>query len=115
MLFEGSFEYIFFALFALVAGTFLYKIIKNRGIKGAMFGAPIHNTVGEVAGRDTGLMNVAVRVHTLGNNDLGYEVGLELVAKSFASYQMMPAKLSPADANQLASLLQIAARGPDGT
>ena len=115
MIVESGFEYIFFALFALVVGTFVYKIIKNRGFKGAMFGAPIQNTVGEVAGRDTGMMKVSVRVHTLGDKDVGYEVGLELVAKSFASYQMMPAKLSPADANRLASLLQTAAGGPDGT
>jgi len=115
MIVESGFEYFFFAVFAVVIGSFLFKMIKYRGFKGAMFGAQIHRAIGEVPGSGTGLMNVSVRVHTLGSSDVEPDVGLEFVAKSFASYQMMPIKLSAADAKWLASLLESAAGGLNGT
>ncbi|MEP6654380.1 MAG: hypothetical protein ABJA82_13550 [Myxococcales bacterium] len=36
---------IFFIIFGLVAASMLYKAIKNRGFKGAMFGAPVAKQV----------------------------------------------------------------------
>ncbi len=102
-------------MFALVVGSFLFKVIKYRGLKGVLFGAPIQHTIGEVTGKGTSLMNVSVKVHTFENKDNEREVGLEFVAKSFASYRMMPIKLSATDAKWLASLLQSAAEGPSGT
>lgn len=73
-----------------------------------MFGAPIERTIGEVAGGGVKLMTIAVKVHTLGGGAPDKAIGLEFVAKSFASYQMMPVTLSSSEAKKLATLLQSA-------
>ncbi|MEW5771592.1 MAG: hypothetical protein AB1831_14665 [Pseudomonadota bacterium] len=104
---ENNFEYIFFAIFAFVAGSFVFKIIKNGGFKAAMFGAPIARTVGEVEGSGTKLMNIKVKVHTLGGSQ-DKAIGLEFVAKSVGSYQMLPVTLSASEAKKLTTLLQAA-------
>ena len=109
-----TFDIIFFSIFATIAGTFLYKIIKHGGFKAAMFGAAINRTVGEVGGSGK-MMKIAVKVHTLGGGEPDKAVGLELVAKTFASYQMTPVTLSASDAKMLASLLQVAAEESHAT
>lgn len=111
---ESLFPIFFFAVFSLVVGSFLYKMLKHGGFKAAMFGAPIERTVGEVAGGGMKLMNIGLKVHKLGG---GREkaVGVELVAKSFASYQMMPVTLSTAEARKLIMLLEAATGGQNAT
>jgi len=100
------------AFFVLFIGSFIYRIIKNGGFKAAMFGAPIERTVGEVsASRSSRLMNVAVKVHVLGGNSSDKAIGLEFVATSFASYQMMPVSLSTVEAKKLIMLLESATDG----
>lgn len=111
MSFDDVIPYLFFAVFAAVVGSFILKIFKHGGLKAAMFGAPLERTVGEVAGGGVKFMSIAVRVHTLGGNDAEKAIGLEFVAKSFASYQMMPVTLSAAEARKLAMLLQSATAG----
>ena len=107
---ESFFPIFFFAVFALIVGSFLYKMHKHGGFKAAMFGAPIERTVGEVAGGGVKLMNVGIKVHKLsGGRDK--TVGVELVAKSVASYQMMPVTLSAAEARRLITLLENATGG----
>jgi hypothetical protein len=100
----------FFIFFAMIAGLMGYRIIRHGGFKAAMFGARIEHTVGEVAGERQGSMGVALRVHALRRDDSEMLVGIELVARSFASYRMMPVTLTVNQAQQLASLLQNAAR-----
>jgi hypothetical protein len=109
--FESIFPFLFFVVFALVAGSFIYKIFKHGGFKAAMFGAPIARTVGEVQGGGIKFMNIAVKVHTLGGDSPEKAIGLEFVAKSIASYQMMPVTLSASEAKKLATLLQSATTG----
>jgi hypothetical protein len=111
MNFENTFQYLFFAMFALVAGSFIFRIIKHGGLKAAMFGAPISRTVGEVQGGGVKFMNITVKVHTLGGGSTEKAIGLEFVAKSVASYQMMPVTLSATEAKKLATLLQVATSG----
>ena len=96
----------FFGMLAFVVGTFVFKMVKYGGFKAAMFGAPIERTLGEVEGSGSRMITVTVRVHALGGHVAGKDIGLEFVAKSFASYQMMPVALSAAEARKLASLLQ---------
>lgn len=103
-----------FGTVALGLGAVLYKIVQHGGFKGAMFGARIDRTVGEVAGGGVKLMKVRLRIHKLGGG-LDRAVGVELVAKSFASYQMMPVTLSNAEARRLIGLLEVATGGPDVT
>ncbi len=108
-------DVLFPGIFLLVAGFFVYRIIKNKGIKSAMFSAHINTTVGEVAGIDQGMMTTMVKVHTLGNSGITEAVGLEFVAKSMLSYQMMPISLSIAEAKNLIEVLNIAVAGSTDT
>ena|SRR5579863_8238455 len=105
---------LFLIVFVLIAGRFLFKAMKFGGMKAAMFGAPIESTVGEVAGAGSGIMSVAVKVHRL-DGGAQKTVGLELVAKSVASYQMLPITLSAADAKKLIQLLDAATTGTPST
>ncbi len=97
---------LFFLVFAAVVGYLVYRVLQHGGIKAAMFGARIERTVGEVPGERQFGMNVVLKVHALRRDDSEKLVGLELVAKSFLSYEMTPITLSVHQAQQLASLLQ---------
>jgi hypothetical protein len=101
---------LFFVVFAAVIGYFVYRMLQHGGFKAAMFGARIESTVGEVTGERQFDMNVAVKVHALRRDDSEKLVGIELVAKSFLSYEMTPITLSVHQAQELASLLQSATR-----
>jgi hypothetical protein len=39
---------LFFLVFAAVVGYFVYRVLRHGGFRGAMFGARIEDTVGEV-------------------------------------------------------------------
>ncbi len=108
---ENIVQYLFFAIFAVVALSFLYRIVKHGGFKGAMFGADIVRTVGEVECAGQSMMGTVVKVHVLGGGASERAVGLEIVSKSFASYQMFPVTLSAPEARKLSTLLQTATGG----
>jgi hypothetical protein len=93
----------------LVVGPFLFRIYKN-GLKGAMFGAPLGQTVGEVSGSGNSIMSFTLRVYVLGGDSPEKAVGLEIVAKSVASYQMMPISLSTENVRKLIMFLESATR-----
>jgi hypothetical protein len=95
---------IVFGVFGAVAAYFAFRFLKFGGLKAAMFGARIERTVGEAEGSGGGVMKTLVRVHVLD----GGAVGLEFVAKSFASYQMIPLTLSESEARDLIRYLQSA-------
>ncbi len=107
---KNLFPVLFFTVFAGVVVTFVYRIFKYGGFKAALFEAPITRTVGEVAGNNGSMIKSAVKVHILGDASSGNAVGLELVARSVLSYQMLPISLSNAEANRLIALLQEAVR-----
>jgi hypothetical protein len=109
---DAGFEVLFFAVFAAIVGFFVYRMIRHGGVKAAMFGARIDRTVGEVSGEKQGPVGVALKVHILQREAAERLIGVEFVAKSFASYQMMPITLSTSQAQQLASLLNEAVRAP---
>ena len=95
------------ASIAIIA-LLLLRALNFGGLRGAMFGARIQDTVGEVAGAASAV-NTILKVHVL-DNPPDKAVGIELVAKTFASYQMMPITLSVTEANTLMGLLQSATR-----
>jgi hypothetical protein len=97
---------LFLVILAVVVGYFGYRILQHGGLKGAMFGARIERTVGQVSGERRTAINVALKVHTLRRDNSEKLIGIEFVAKSFASYQMTPITLSVHQAQQLVSLLQ---------
>lgn len=101
---------IFFVLFGATVAYFIFRFFKFGGFKAAMFGARIERTVGEAKGSDGSMMKTLVRVHVLEGSP-EKTVGLEFVAKSFASYQMVPITLSLSEARDLISYLQSAVDG----
>ena len=107
---KNLFPVLMIIVFAGVVISFVYKMFKYKGFKAAMFGAPITRTVGEVAGLDSSIIKSAVKVHILGGVPSEHAIGVELIAKSILSYQMLPISLSNAEANRLIALLQEAVR-----
>jgi len=103
--------YVFVGFFLLVIGTFVVKIVKHGSFKGAMFGASIGRTVGEVSSDRGKLITTLIKVHTLDGSTHDKTVGLEFVAKTIISYQTMPCSLSVAETKKLISLLESAVRG----
>lgn len=106
---ENVATYLFWAVFAAIALSFLYRIIKHGGFKAAMFGADITRTVGEVECAKQSMGSMVLRVHILGGGPSERAVGLEIVSKSIGSYHMLPVALSAAEARKLITLLQTAA------
>jgi ribosomal protein S28E/S33 len=99
-----------FWIFLVSLGLFfLFRIVRYGGFKGAMFGANIERTLGEVQGQSVAGSWTTVKVHVLSSESKARTVGIEVIGKSIASYQVTPIKLSSIEAQRLASLLQSAA------
>ena len=98
---------IFAIVFVGILAYMIYGVIRYKGFRGAMFRSELRNTIGEVEGTNSGLVKSKVRVHVLDSkNTLDKNIGLEFIATSFASYQMMPISLSRSQAVNLISYLQ---------
>lgn len=80
-------------------------------LKGKLLGGKILETLGAVEGSRQGLVGTTVRVHRIEGKH-GQLISLELVAKSFLSYQMFAVALDPNEARRLATLVQQAADTP---
>ena len=98
-------ELLFFGIFCLVIGNFVYSIAKYGSFKGALFGSSIKNTVGEVAGKGPRLMKMVIKVHELDDESQERVVGLEVVTKTFSSYRMTPFAMNMEEAKKLAELI----------
>jgi len=101
---------IFLAIFALIAGHFLYGRLKYGSWTGAFLKGSIARTVGEVelAG---GIGSQKVTVELMrGSDDSEEFVGLVIVAKVALAASMQPYKLSKAQARELAGYLNQAAQ-----
>lgn len=101
-------ENLFWLAFGGVAAFFLFRVVRYGGFKAAMFGAKIEKTIGEVEGHPQLPVRTTLKVHVLGGGSPEKAVGIEFIAKSVASYQMVPVTLSVSEAKKLASLLQAA-------
>ncbi|WP_148289689.1 hypothetical protein [Ideonella sp. B508-1] len=101
-------ENLFWFFFLGIVGYFIFRMVRYGGFKSAMFGAKIEKTLGEVEGQRQALLSSRLKVHLLEGGPSEKAVGIELVAKGVASYQMMPITLSAAEAKRLVSLLQSA-------
>jgi len=108
-----KFEYVFFGLFALVAANMLRKVVKNGGLRGAFFGAPIRSTVSEIELHRRGMVKSRLKVHTLAGDSSAPKVGVEIVYTTALSWQMMPISLSTEEARHLAEALNRAANDSD--
>jgi hypothetical protein len=100
------------AMAAIVALNIVYQLIKNKGLKGALFGARISETVGELDLGRTGPMSTTLRLHRLEAQKPGSPtVGIEVVNRSIAGYHMLPIRLTSEQATALKELLAQALAG----
>ena len=101
-LIESAFPFIFGAIILFM----IYQFISKKGFRGLLFGAEVINTLGEVKGIKRGSLNTVARVHTLKGDDCSSDaIGIEIVAKSFASARITALSLSTNEAKRLANLL----------
>jgi hypothetical protein len=100
--------YIIGLVLALVGGSFIWKRIKYGSFKGAMFGSVLRSTIGEVSADQGSLVQTRLRVHLLSGRDATSSpaIGIEFIARSFASYQMIPITLTQEETRALISLLE---------
>ena len=90
---------------AILAGN-VWLTVKHSSWKGALFGAQISRTVGEVPARGSRWGGVSFKVHQLESADSDRAVAVELVAKGPMSYQMLGASLSAAATRDLIAKLE---------
>jgi len=101
---------IFLAIFALVAGRFVYGRLKYGSWSGAFLKGSITRTVGEVD-LTGGVGTQKLTVQLMSSSDNGEEfVGLVIVAKAALAASMQPYKLSKTQARELAGYLNQAAQ-----
>jgi hypothetical protein len=102
---------VFFAIFALIAGRFLYGRWKYGSWTGAFLKGSIGRTVGEIelARGISGSQKLTVQLMR-GSDDTEEFVGLVIVAKAALAASMQPYRLSKAQARELAGYLNQAAQ-----
>jgi hypothetical protein len=104
------FQLIFFAIFALVVGRFLYGRLKYGSWTGSFLKGSIDRTIGEVR-LSAGIGGThTLKIHTLRSDDDARSVALVVVSKAALAASMQPYRLSKAQALELASLLTQAAQ-----
>ncbi len=108
---QWSPEYIPLLLIGAVAVFFLWRTVKYGGFKGALFGARIARTVGEVDTTGGRFSRTVLKVHVLEGGAGSKDVGIEVTSRAAMSYHMMPLSLSITGANELIRSLQAAVDG----
>jgi hypothetical protein len=95
----------------VVTVPMIYKVIKYRGLKGAAFGVPLREKIGELELSNRGLTKTKLRVHVLDPTSPGDgpHVGMEVIQSTFASWEMRPVSLTRSEARLLAEELSQAA------
>lgn len=101
----NNFDSFFWLIFVGIGVYFVFNVVRRGSLKGAIFNATIAQTVGEVEGSGPSMMRTRVKVHIL-EKDAQKLVGLEFVATSVASYDMMPLTLSVTEAKKLVAVLE---------
>ena len=107
-----EFKHILFVVFGLVAAAMIFKVIKYRGLRGAMFGAPLRRLVSEMELESRGMVKTKLKVHVLDPRDAssGPHVGVEVIHSTIGSWEMKPISLTRAEAQKLADHLTLASR-----
>jgi len=104
------FQLIFFAVFALIAGSFLLGRLKYGSWTGAFLKGSIEQTYGEVLLTRGFASSWALKVVELRDSNGQPFVGLVITAKAPFAASMTPYRLSKDQARELSSLLSLAAK-----
>ncbi len=104
------FQLIFFAVFALVAGSFLFGRLKYGSWTGAFLKGSIEQTYGEVLLSGGVASSQVLKVVELRDANGQAFVGLVITAKAPLAASMTPYRLSKDQARELSGLLTLAAK-----
>jgi hypothetical protein len=105
-----NYQLIFFAVFALVAGSFLFKRLKYGSWTGAFLKGSVEQTYGEVLLSGGMVSSQVLKVVDLRDDNGEAFVGLVITAKAPLAASMTPFRLSKDQARELAGLLSMAAK-----
>jgi hypothetical protein len=104
------FQLIFFGVFALVAGSFLFGRLKYGSWTGAFLKGSIEQTYGEVLLSGGLASSQVLKVVELRDGNGQAFVGLVITAKAPLAASMTPYRLSKDQARELSRLLSLAAK-----
>lgn len=105
------FQFIFFAIFALILGSIVLGRLKYGSWTGAFLKGSIDRTYGEVQlSRRNGTSQEVLKVVELRDSDGQPFVGLIVTAKAPLAASMTPYRLSKDQARELSALLAMAGR-----
>lgn len=104
------FQLLFFAVFALVVGSFLFGRLKYGSWTGAFLKGSIEQTYGEVMLARGVVGSQVLKVVTLRDSGGETFVGLVITAKAPLAASMTPYRLSKDQARELAGLLTVASQ-----
>jgi len=104
------FQLIFFAVFALIAGSFLFGRLKYGSWTGAFLKGSIQQTYGEILLSGGMASSQLLKVVELRDGNGQAFVGLVITAKAPLAASMTPYRLSKDQARELSGLLSLAAK-----
>ena len=104
------FQLMFFGVFALVAGSFLFRRLKYGSWTGAFLKGSIEQTYGEVVLSGGVASSQVLKVVELRDGNGQAFIGLVITAKAPLAASMTPYRLSKDQARELSGLLSLAAR-----
>lgn len=97
--------YVIWGLGAIGLASVIYRAVRNRGLVGAMLGAPVERTVELDLGRRGGIGRT-LKVHKLQSGDADSPaVGIEVVVRTFGSIGMTAIPLTREQAGAMRALL----------
>ena len=84
----------------------MFRVLKNRGIKGAFFNSKIIETVGSNNSSKSGKHKTSFSVHKLqARNTDEIKIGIEIALRHRGAFRNIPLTLSVEEARDLANLL----------
>ena len=104
------FKFLFYGVFALVAGSFIYGRLKYGTWTGALLKGSIERTYGEILITSSVASSQALKVVELRNTSGESFVGLIVTSRAPLAAGMTPYRLSKFQARQLSDLLSEAAK-----
>ena len=93
-----SFEYVFFAAFAIMVLSFAWRFFRSRSLTGALLGGSIEREFGEIPLKGGAFHSQRLKVYAMKSSGGERFVGISLVAKAPLGASMTPFKLTYAQA-----------------
>lgn len=95
----------FIIIFSLIVGFLAFYVLKNGGIKGALYGGKIEKAFERVETEKRGMVNSHIDITVISRGS-GKNIGLGLVQKTIGSFHMTSAMLNRQQTEKLIQTLQ---------